>query len=458
MLLNNTGMNPSTQYFSKHHERFISEWREFLSFPSVSTDPAYGPHCVACADWLATHLTKLGFRAELWTTATKPLVYGVLPGNPAKPTVLFYGHYDVQPPEPLELWSSPPFEPTLRDGRMYARGAQDNKGQVFYFVKAIEALRAQGADLPTIKVLIEGEEESGSLAMHAGLPQWREPLSADILMVCDTGMVAPGQPTITMGLRGIVGCEVKVHGPAVDIHSGVYGGIVLNPIHALTKIVSGMFHEDGSIAIPGFYDGVVDPSPQDRALANSAPLDLEAIAQKLGVPLAGGERALPPMERRGFRPTIEVNGIGGGYQGVGGKTVIPSFAMAKISSRLVAGQEPEATLAKIKKYVRDAAPVGCRVEFTAEKLGGQAFRLSTSSAVIKTATEAIRRSFGCDPVFLWEGASVPIIPDLAATAGAEPLLVGFGLEEDSIHSPNESFSLRQLEEGYRYTVAFLQSV
>ena len=451
-------MTFAAQYFSKNQDRFISEWKEFLSFPSISTDPAYAAVCSACADWVATHLVRLGFRAELWPSATKPLVYGLLPGNPAKPTVLFYGHYDVQPPEPLELWTSPPFEPTIRDGRMYARGAQDNKGQVFFFLKALEALRAQGVDLPTIKVLIEGEEESGSVAMHAALPEWREPLAANILMVCDTGMVAHGRPTITMGLRGIIGCEVQVHGPAIDLHSGIYGGLVLNPIHALTKIVSGMFHDDGSIAIPGFYDGVVEPSPEDKARANGAPIDLDAIARNLGVPFAGGERALPPMERRGFRPTIEVNGIGGGYQGVGGKTVIPSYAMAKISSRLVAGQDPEATLRKIQRYVRDAAPVGCRVEFTAEKVGGQAFRLSTTSPVVTIATEAIRRSFGCEPVFLWEGASVPIIPDLASVSGAEPLLVGFGLQEDAIHSPNESFSLRQLEEGYRYTVSLFETL
>ena len=452
------GMSGALEYFSRNQERFISEWKEFLAFPSVSTDPAFSAHCRECADWVATHMTKLGFRTEIWTTATKPLVYGLLPGNPSKPTVLFYGHYDVQPPEPLELWTTPPFEPTLRDGRMYARGAQDNKGQVFFFFKAIEALRAQGADLPTIKVLIEGEEECGSIAMHAGLPQWRDALAANILMVCDTGMVAHGRPTITMGLRGIIGCEIQVHGPSIDLHSGVYGGLVLNPIHALTMILNGMFNEDGSIAIPGFYDGVEAPSAEDKARANAAPLDLDAVAKNLGVPFAGGERALPPMERRGFRPTIEVNGIGGGYQGVGGKTVIPAVAMAKISSRLVAGQDPEGTLAKIKRYVRDSVPVGCRVEFTAEKVGGHAFRLSTTSPVVKIASEAIRRSFACEPVFLWEGASVPIIPDLATTSGAEPILVGFGLEADAIHSPNESFSLRQLEEGYRYTVSFFETL
>jgi acetylornithine deacetylase/succinyl-diaminopimelate desuccinylase-like protein len=261
-----------------------------------------------------------------------------------------------------------------------------------------------------------------------------------------------------MGLRGIIGCEIRVHGPAIDLHSGIFGGVVLNPIHALTKIVSGMFNDDGSIAIPGFYDGVSPVSSEDKTRANAAPLDLDAIAKKLGVPLAGGEPSLPPMERRGFRPTIEVNGIGGGYQGAGGKTVIPSFAMAKISSRLVVGQDPAATLEKIKAYVRKAAPVGSRVEFATEKIGGKAFRLSVDSAVVKTASEAIRKSFSCEPVFLWEGASVPIIPELAAASGAEPLMVGFGMEQDAIHSPDESFSLRQLEEGYRYAVSFLQTV
>ena len=451
-------MSPAKEYFANNKDRFISEWKEFLTFLSVSADAAYMPECIRCADWVATHLTTLGFRTEMWKTDTKPLVYGLMPGNDSKSTILFYGHYDVQPPEPLELWTSPPFEPTLRDGRMYARGAQDNKGQVFFFLKAIEALKAEGADLPTIKVLIEGEEESGSVAMHKGLHEWREALAADILMVSDTGMVEHGRPTITMGLRGIIGCEIQVHGPAIDLHSGIFGGVIANPIHALTKIVSGMFNPDGSIAIPGFYDGVSPVSSEDKARANAAPLDLDEISKKLGVPLAGGEPALPPMERRGFRPTIEVNGIGGGYQGPGGKTVIPATAMAKISSRLVAGQDPEAVLEKIKKYVREAAPVGVRVDFASEKVGGKAFRLSVESDAVKRASEAIRREFSCEPVFLWEGASVPIIPELATTSGAEPLLVGFGMEADAIHSPNESFSLRQLEEGYRYTVSFLKSL
>lgn len=446
------------EYFAQHHDRFLAEWREFLSFKSVSADPAHHQDCLACADWVAAHLKGLGFHTELWTTDTKPVVYGVLPGNKAKPTVLFYGHYDVQPVDPLHLWLSPPFEATLRGGRMYARGAQDNKGQVFYVLKALEALRALGADLPTIKVIIEGEEESSSQAMHKHLHEWREPLSADILMVCDTGMVAHGVPTVTMGLRGVLALEFRVHGPKIDLHSGLYGGVVLNPLQALTAILAGLHNADGSVAVPGFYDGVAMPSDADRARANSAPIDLKAISESLGVPLAGGEKGLAPLERRGFRPTLEINGVGGGHQGAGGKTVIPAVAMAKLSCRTVEGQEPRDVVAKVKAHIRALAPEGARVEFVEESIGGRAFKLSVDAPVVALATEASARAFNREPVFLWEGASVPIIPELAAVSGGSPIMVGFGMEEDHIHSPNESFSLRQFEEGYRYAVAFLQVV
>ncbi len=451
-------MESLSNYFATHKDRFINEWKEFLSFASVSTDPAYHEHCLACAEWVSSHLKGLGFHTEIWPSDTKPLVYGVLQGDPSRQTVLFYGHYDVQPVDPLNLWETPPFEPTLRDGRMYARGAQDNKGQVFFFLKAVEALKARGASLPTIKVIIEGEEECGSEAMHAGLHKWREPLKADVLMVCDTGMIDYGMPTITMGLRGVVAVEVVVHGPNIDLHSGVFGGVILNPLHALSKMVAGMFNEDGSIAISGFYDGIVEPDPSDRARAKSAPVNIEEMGASLGVPLAGGERALHPIERRGFRPTVEVNGIGGGYQGAGGKTVLPAHGMVKISSRIVVGQDPHKVLECIKRYFREACPVGARVEFPDESVGGRAFRLSVDTPVVKAAEKAIQAEFSREPVYLWEGATVPIIPELAATCGGEPILVGFGLATDQIHSPNESFSLRQLEEGFRYAAAFLQVV
>ena len=446
------------KYFEANAERFVAEWRKFLAFRSISADPAYHHECVACAEWVREHIGGLGFQAEVWKSLTKPLVYAERKGNPQKQVVLFYGHYDVQPVDPLELWVSDPFEATLRDGRMYARGAQDNKGQVFFFLKAIEALIAQGVDLPTIKILIEGEEECGSEAMQTGLDGWREKLRADILMVADTGMLVPGVPTVTMGLRGIVECEVRVYGPRMDIHSGVYGGVVLNPIQALTTMLASLHSADGSVAVPGFYDGVHEPTADERAMVANSPIDLKQAEEFLGVPLAGGEKRFSALERRGLRPTLEINGVGGGYQGAGGKTVIPSFAMAKLSMRLVSGQHPQKTLSTVVKYLEQSAPEGVRVEVGDFRVGGAAFRLPSGSKVLQIAKRAIQDEFNVEPHFLWEGASVPIIPALAEASGAEPLLVGFGMEEDKIHSPNESFSLRQFEEGYRYVTAFLKAV
>lgn len=448
-------MQSFLDYYSANKDRFVQEWKDLLRFKSLSADPRYQPECVSCAEWLVRHLEGLGFKAELWPSATLPLVYGVLPGNPKKPTVLFYGHYDVQPPDPLDLWESPPFEPTLRDGRIYARGAQDNKGQLFYFLKALEALGAAGADLPTIKVLIEGEEESGSEAMHDGLEGWADALKADVLMVCDTGVIHPGVPTVTMGLRGIVHFEVKVHGPKIDLHSGVYGGVVFNPLQALASVVASLHAADGSVAVPGFYDGVREPSHEDRRLANEAPMDTNEISATLGVPLTGGENGLSAIERRGFRPTLEINGIGGGYQGAGSKTVIPSEGFAKISMRLVEGQDPERTLALVTKHVEGLATEGTRIEILHPVVGGPALQLSVKAPVVQSACQALREAFGREPVFMWEGASIPIVAKLAKRAGADPLLIGFGEEGDMIHAPNESFSLKQFESGYRYVTSFL---
>lgn len=448
-------MKQFQEYYAAHHERFVSEWKDFLRFKSISADPGYREECLACAAWVTRHLEGLGFKAELWDSATLPLVFGELPGNPKKPTVLFYGHYDVQPPDPLDHWQSPPFEPTLRDGRMYARGAQDNKGQVFYFLKALEALGAAGADLPTIKVLIEGEEESGSEAMHAGLDGWSDALKADVLMVCDTGVIHPGVPTVTMGLRGIAHFDVKIFGPKVDLHSGVYGGVVLNPLQALVDVVASLHAADGSVAIPGFYDGVREPNPEDRKLANEAPIDTVEMSATLGVQLTGGEHGLPIMERRGFRPTLEINGIGGGYQGEGNKTVIPAEGFAKISMRLVDGQDPQRTLDLVARHIEGLAPEGTRIEVQHRVAGGPALQLSVKSDVVQRARKALLESFGREPVYMWEGASIPIVAKLAKVSGSEPLLVGFGEEGDLIHAPNESFSLRQLESGYRYVTAFL---
>lgn len=442
-------------YFASHRERFVQEWREFLSFKSISADPHYQQDCEACAEWLSSHLEKIGLEARVWSSQTKPLVFAERKGNPNKPVVLFYGHYDVQPVDPLDLWRSNPFEGTIRDGRMYARGAEDNKGQVFFFCKALEALVRTGADLPTIKVLIEGEEESGSQALHAGLAQWGEALSADILMVCDTDMLEAGRPAITMGLRGIAQCEVRVHGPAMDIHSGMYGGMVLNPLQSLARIIASLYKPDGAVAVPGFYAGASEPTPQETQMVTQAPIDLEQISRHLGVPLAGGEGRFSPLERRGLRPTLEVNGIGGGYQGAGGKTVIPSYGFAKLSMRLVAGQDPERILEAVVQYLEGMSSEAARVEVVDQAIGGAALRLPLDSTVVKLAERAIERGFGVKPAYIWNGASIPIIPALAQASGALPLLVGFGLDQDNIHSPNESFSLQQFEEGFRYVAHFM---
>lgn len=451
-------MKTTQHYFETHSQRFISEWKEFLSFKSISADPAYHDDCVACAEWLRNHLETIGLKACVWKSETKPLVFSERPGNPNKPVILFYGHYDVQPVDPLELWHTDPFNAVLKDGRMYARGAQDNKGQVFYFCKALEALIAQGIDLPTIKVLIEGEEESGSEAMHAGLSGWKESLAADVMMVCDTSTVRLGIPTVTMGLRGIAHCEVRVFGPKVDVHSGMFGGVVLNPIQALASIVASLHNPDGSVAVPGFYNGVEEPSSDERAMVNAAPIDLREMESFLATSLSGGEKRFTALERRGLRPTLEINGIGGGYQGAGSKTVLPSHAMVKLSMRLVPGQDPAAIITAIEQHVRQISPEGVRVEVVEAAAVGPALKLSTKSAVLETLKRAMNDEFGTEPVYVWEGASIPIIPKLSQISRAEPLLVGFGLDEDNIHSPNESFSLRQFEEGYRYVTGFLRAI
>jgi acetylornithine deacetylase/succinyl-diaminopimelate desuccinylase-like protein len=442
-------------YFAHNRDRFIDEWREFLSFKSISADPHYQEDCEACADWLRQHLTNIGFEAQVWSSQTKPLVFAERKGNPNRPVVLFYGHYDVQPVDPLDLWRSNPFEGTIRDGRMYARGAEDNKGQVFFFCKALEALLRTGADLPTIKILIEGEEESGSEALHAGLTGWGKALSADILMVCDTDMLEPGRPAITMGLRGIAHCEVRVHGPAMDLHSGMYGGVVLNPLQALTRILASLHSPDGAVAVAGFYEGAHEPTPEETALVTEAPIDLEQMSEHVGVPFKGGELRFSPLERRGLRPTLEINGVGGGYQGAGGKTVIPSYGMAKLSMRLVAGQDPQRILQAVVKHLEGMASDAARIEVLDQSVGGAALQLPVNSDVVKIAERAIEKGFGVKPVYIWNGASIPIIPALSRASGAKPLLVGFGLDQDNIHSPNESFSLQQFEEGFRYVTHFL---
>ena len=436
--------------FTRDRERFLEEWKSFLRFRSISADPAFAGECRACAEWLRDHLRTFGLESSLLETNGKPVVFARRNGRPGTPTIVFYGHYDVQPADPLDLWASDPFEPTLRNGRLYARGAQDNKGQVMYFLKALQTLLAAGALDCGIRIFIEGEEESSSSAMTEGLARWREELRGDVLLVCDTGTPKTGQPAITMGLRGIVHLTATLSGLKKDLHSGVHGGIAPNPATAMARLVATLHRPDGRIAVEGYYDGVQEPSAEDRALANVELLSAAEYEQLVGVVPSGGEEGYTFAERRGFRPTIEVNGIHSGYDGPGSKTIIPARAMVKITSRVVGGQDPERCLALLSDHLRRHAPASLKLEITEASVGGPALLLSSRAKSVALARRVLEEITDQPVLFLWEGASIPIVAGMAKAAGAEPLLVGFGTEEDDIHAPNESFSLEQFRQGFLY--------
>ena len=445
------------EIFKQNSGRYFEEWKELLRFKSVSTDPSGNEECLKCARYLENQLKKLEFKSELIDTPGKPLVYGERIVQSAAPCVLFYGHYDVQPPDPLELWETPPFEPTLKDGRIYARGAEDNKGQLHYVLKAIEALIEAKQLNCNIKILLEGEEECGSGGLSAVLPNIAPRIHADVLMVCDTGSPHPDYATITMGLRGIIHLEATLRGPNRDLHSGVHGGIVKNPAAQMARLVASLHDSDGKVAVAGFYDGVVEPSAEDRKLANQMPFSAQAYKDTIGVAPSGGESGYSVSERRGFRPTLEVNGLFGGYTGAGTKTIIPSHASVKLTARLVRAQDPDRVFKAIKNHLQQHAPQDLTLEVNENSEGAAAFSLSSASKVIARARTALEGLCPAGTLLMWEGASIPIVPALAAAANAEPLLVGFGLEDDRIHAPNESFSLEQYRHGFLYACRFLSS-
>ncbi|MDD4871078.1 MAG: dipeptidase [Kiritimatiellae bacterium] len=445
-------------FFAKNEQRFIDEWKEFLTFPSISADPAHEQDCLNCASWLVKHLDKIGFSSRLLETSSKPVVFAEHKGKPGKPVVLFYGHYDVQPVDPLNEWQSPPFQPAFRNGRIYARGAEDNKGQLFAALKAMETLISHNKLNCTVKIAIEGEEEYGSRGISKSLEKWKDILKADILMACDTSMSKIDTPTIIMGLRGIVSLEVQLTGPIHDIHSGMYGGIAPNPAAEMAKLIASLHNPDGSIAVAGMYDSVTEPSPREKALANSCSPDINSYTQKIGVPPVAGEKRFTPPERVGFRPSIDINGIHSGYGGPGGKTIIPSRAIAKITSRLVPGQDPALCLETIIRHLEKYTPAGLNFSVTEKSIGGPGFRLNLDSPLVKKAGKVLKNTFGKEPMFMWEGASIPIVAELARISGAEPLLIGFGLDDDKIHAPNESFSIEQFRMGYLYSVSMLSEL
>lgn len=445
----------SKAIFAKEEKRFIDEWKELLSFPSISADPAHEQDCLNCANWLVKHLNKIGFSSNLLETSGKPVVFAERKGKPDKPVVLFYGHYDVQPVDPLNEWQSPPFQPTIRNGRMYARGSEDNKGQLFAIFKAMETLINHDMLNCTVKIVIEGEEEYRSRGITESLEKWREILKADILMVSDTNMVKPDTPTIIMGLRGIVSLEVTLAGPRHDLHSGMHGGVAPNPATEMARLIASLHNPDGSIAVAGMYKAVTEPSEMERKLANACSIDADSYMTMVGVPPVAGEKRFSPAERVGFRPSIDINGLHSGYGGPGGKTIIPSRAMVKITSRLVAGQDPDFCLQAIITHLQKNTPTGLNLTITDKAIGGPGFRLNLDSSLLKKAGEVLRKISGKEPAFMWEGASVPVVASLAKAAGAEPLLIGFGLEDDKIHAPNESYSIDQFRMGFIYGVSML---
>ena len=434
-------------YIEKNRERFLDELFSLLRIPSVSSLESHRPDMRRCADRLVELLLEAGAdRAEVCPTEGHPVVYAEKMVSEDMPTVLVYGHYDVQPADPLELWKSDPFEPEIREGAIYARGANDDKGQLFMHLKAFEYMVREKGLRHNVKFIFEGEEEIGSPSLAKWAAEHREMLAADVILVSDTTMISESVPSINCGMRGLAYVEVKVTGPDKDLHSGHYGGAVANPINVLCDMISSLIDSDGRITVKGFYDDVVELSAEDRAMLARAPFDLEEYKKFLDIKEVKGEKGYSTLERTGIRPCLDVNGIWGGYTGEGAKTVLPSEAHAKISMRLVPNQDSEKITELFAEHFKSIAPDYVRVEVTPCH-GGNGFLIPISSPAYQAASKAMTDVYGVEPVPSRGGGSIPILADLQRILCADPLLMGFGLERDTIHSPNESYLLSQLFRG-----------
>jgi acetylornithine deacetylase/succinyl-diaminopimelate desuccinylase-like protein len=452
-------MSTSVQsYIDQHIKRFESELFDLLRIPSISTDSNKKTEVLKAAEFLKAQFDSSGLQnVTIYPTPGHPIVYGewLLAGSD-KPTVLIYGHYDVQPPDPMDLWHHDPFDPVVLDGKVYARGAADDKGQAYIHVKAIEAYLKNGQELPVnVKFLFEGEEEIGSPNLIPFLEQHKELLSCDMVLVSDTSMFAEDVPSITYGLRGLAYMEVMVHGPNRDLHSGVYGGAVANPLNVLCEIVSKLKDEKGIIQIPGFYDKVVALTQADREAYQALPFDETRYRDDLGVAETFGENGYSTLERASARPTLDMNGMWGGYQGEGAKTVLPAYAGAKISMRLVPDQDPEEIAALFTAHFKKLAPPGVRVEVTPHH-GGYPAVTDLNFYGIKAAAEAFKVIYGKEPLYTREGGSIPIVASFKNILGVSTILMGFGLTSDNIHSPNEKFSLKDFHRGIKTSAKFLE--
>jgi len=446
-------------YVDTHRQRYLKELSEFIAIPSVSTDRDRSEDVRRCAQWLADHMRGIGLEnVEVMPTNGHPVVYGEWLGAPGKPTVLFYGHYDVQPPEPLDLWTSPPFEATVRDGNLYARGAADDKGQVYVHLKSIEAYLRNAGSLPVnIKLLIEGEEEIGSEHLEEFIRSHRDLLKADLALISDSSMFERGVPSICYGLRGLAYMQIDLVGPNRDLHSGSFGGTVHNPIQALTEIIAGLHDRRGRVTIPGFYKDVLPLSARERKAFRKLPWNDRTYARGLGVKKLYGEKGFTTLERVWARPTLECNGIWGGFTGEGAKTVLPSKASAKISMRLVPNQSSEKIARLFERHIKKIAPK--TVSLTVHSLhGGEPALTPLDSPGVVAAVKALEQGFGKKPLFQREGGSIPVVVQLKQLLGLDTVLLGFGLPDENAHAPDEFLSLDNFYGGIRTSLHFFNEL
>ncbi len=440
------------EYCTANQPRFVDELIEFLRIPSISAQPEHAADVQRNAHHLAGAASEAGFSVvEVVETEGHPAVYAERVVDDSLPTVLVYGHHDVQPVDPLDEWVSPPFEPQVRDGRLYARGAVDDKGQVYMHLKAVEAhLRTRGELPVNLRLLVEGEEEVGSSHFEKLVGDLGERLAADVAVVSDTGIFARGVPSLTVGLRGLAGVEVEVRGPSLDLHSGVFGGVVQNPVEALARMLASLKDAaTGRVTVPGFYDDVVEPTPAEREAYRSLPFDEQAFrATAGGISATVGEEGWSVLERRWVRPTLEINGIWGGYQGPGAKTIVPAHAGAKITCRLVPNQNPKVIAELLADALNSATPPGVTTEVTARG-GGSPVITPADHPAVRAASRAMGAVFGLEPVIIREGGSIPPVEVFQRVLGLQSVLVGTGLPDDQIHAPNEKFDLDHYAMGIR---------
>ncbi len=440
-------MNAVTKYIHDHRKAFEEDLSELLRIPSVSADSRQRAETHRAAEWMLAQFQGLGLKSEMVETAGHPLVYAETPAVPGKPVALVYGHYDVQPPEPLDEWISPPFEPTVRNGNVYARGATDDKGQMLTHVKGAEAWLKTVGKLPIqVKFLIEGEEEVGSEHLAPFVKENRERLACDTVVISDCGQFAPGIPAITYGLRGIAYFELRLRGPKQDLHSGTFGGAVTNPAGALVSLLAALKDEHGRIQVPGFYDDVIPLSDRERSEFASLPATDEEFMQSVGVGGMWGEHGFTSIERRWARPTCDINGLTSGYQGEGAKTVLPAKASAKLSFRLVPNQDPHKIAKSLRKFLEERLPPGIQMELI-DHHGAPGVVVPLDSPYVRAASAAIEKGFGREPVYIREGGSIPIVNTFTRELGADALLLGWGQNDDNTHSPNEKFSLDDYHRG-----------